>query len=126
ISVSMTLAPGGPVQARYGLWLWLGIGGNPRPLVAHGQTLGCTLNPAPLLRGQTPPPVFCLHGRGIPNSVGGSVRLLGSPPRAPWTVLRNQGLSSRFVFTLQGFLQDAGAGNPTGYSVTNAVVLQVR
>ncbi|MBI1851693.1 MAG: hypothetical protein HYR85_15235 [Planctomycetes bacterium] len=126
VAVSLAAATQGPVAPRYGLWVWLGNPASAANLVASGQTLGCTVNPTPLQRNSLPQPFRCLRGGVPPVVCSGVTEIGGAPPRAPWTLHRNQGFATAGSFTLQGVLQDAGAGNSTGFSVTNAVVLVIQ
>jgi photosystem II stability/assembly factor-like uncharacterized protein len=119
--------PGGPGNgiARYVLWAWASSPTGTFPLVASGQTLGCTVNPTPLFASASPQPFRCLRGTGVPAAVCRGVVELPAPARAPWAVSRG-GFSRPTMLTLQGVLEDAGAANATGYSVTNAVVIDAR
>ncbi len=126
IEISLLTAPLGPALARYLAYVWLANPVNPRDLVAQGSNLGCTVNPTPLEPGQFPQPFRCLRGAGIPAVVCNGVTELPSPARAPWTVRRNQGFPSPATLSIQAVLQDAGAKNAAGYSVTNAVILRVQ
>ena len=65
------------------------------------------------------------NGRGS-TVYCGSAPHLNSPPSAPFIVSRTQGLQRPFVFTMQAILEDAGAANPLGLSVTNSVILVVQ
>ncbi len=120
--------PGGPGNslARYVLWIWLGFPANAFDLSAGGSALGCTVNPTPFHPAAAPQAFRCLRGTGLPNAVCRGVSERTAPARAPWTIRRNQGFAHPFVLTLQGVLEDAGAANPSGFSVTNAVSLVVQ
>ncbi len=126
VAVSLGSAPQGPSPGRYVVLAWQGLGVNARPFLAQGQRLGCTVNPTPLEPGQSPQPFRCVRGSGIPRAVCNGVSELSAPATAPWTLTRSQGFGSPVTITLQGVLEDANAGNPTGYAVTNAVTLQVQ
>ncbi len=126
IEIAVLFSPSGPAQARYVFWIWVFSPANALEVAAQGQVLGCTVNPSPFRRPAGPQPFRCLHGTGVPAAVCGSVRTLPSPARAPWTLNRPGGFTRPGVFTLQGILEDAGAGNTTGFSVTNAVILRVQ
>jgi hypothetical protein len=123
ITVSVDASSVGPGVARHGLWIWNGPPKNATDLIALGQTLGRMANPTPLHAGQSPQPVRCLSG-GLPPAACGSVPgIPGSPTRAPWSMQRPQGLAQPRTLTIQGVLEDTGASNSTGFSVTNAVVI---
>ena len=62
----------------------------------------------------------------MPAAVCGSVHVLGSPRYAPFSVTRPSGFSHLIRITIRGMLSDAGAANSLGFSVTNAVVLNIR
>jgi hypothetical protein len=51
---------------------------------------------------------------------------LPSPMRTPWSLQRDRGLRAPIVVTMQGLLQDDGAGNSTGFSVTNALQMRIQ
>jgi len=124
--IDLSAAPLGPDPARYFAWVWLGYPANPYDFTASGSTLGCTVNPTPFHRLAAPQAFRCLRGSGMPSAACRGIKELTSPPRAPWALVRNGGFGHRIVLTLQGVLEDAGAGNPVGFSVTNAVTLEIR
>jgi hypothetical protein len=125
IEVRLSAAPLGPDPAAYVLWLWKGLPANQRDLFVGGSHLGCAANPTPFDAG-TPPGAFkCLIG-GLGPEYRSGVNVLGmSPAGAPWMRRRNGGFVRPITFTLQGVLEDFGAGNAEGLSVTNAVILRV-
>lgn len=125
VEVLLAAAPGGPDPARYCVWVWSGVPVNPTALMARGSTLGCTVTPTPFDPDGLPRPVRCLSG-GMPPLVCRGVRTFSdAPPRAPWVLRRNRGFSRPLVFAIQGVVEDAVAGNPSGISVTNAVILRI-
>lgn len=119
--------PGGPGNAlgRYVLWVWLGFPSNAFQLTARGEVLGCTANPTPLHRPTAPQPHRCLRGAGVPQVGCAGLPNVRSPARAPWILTRSHGFPFPIVISLQGLLEDAGAANPVGFSVTNAVTLRI-
>ncbi|MBI3846342.1 MAG: PD40 domain-containing protein [Planctomycetes bacterium] len=130
IQVSLNAAPNGPggpgmPVARYAVWVWAQYASNAFDLTARGELLGCTVNPTPFRPLAAPQPFRCLHGTGLPGAVCGPVPTLPSPARAPWTFTRAAGISRPAAFTFQGVLEDAGAANASGFSVTNAVILRI-
>lgn len=127
VEFALDAAPMGPSPARYLVWVWPTFPSNQQPLRARSQDLGCTTNPTPLLRGAIPQPGFCILGAGLPVAACGlSHRVPAPSPDAPWVFRRSQGFATRMTLTLQGVLEDNGAANSTGFSVTNAVVLFVQ
>lgn len=131
ITVSLDAAPSGPggpndPVARYVVWAWLSPPANAVEFRGGGATLGCLVNPTPFQQGLSPQPFRCVRGTGIPPIVcNGVVEIQASPSRAPWSLTKASGLGVPQIITLQGLLQDNGAGNPTGFSVTNAVTIVV-
>jgi len=120
--VSLEAPPSGPDSARYAVFGWLAEPSQASSLRGGGAIVGCTVNPTPLHIGSTPQPVFCAAGDGVPPSVcGGDAP---GPAYAPWNVVRMRGGSASI--TLQAVVQDAGASNGSGFSVTNAVIIDIR
>jgi hypothetical protein len=128
IQIRLDASPSGPGDesmrtARYVVWVWAEYPVNPYRVRAKGEVLGCTVNPTPFQPLAWPQPIRCIRGTGIRDSVCGDVRTLGaSPVRAPWAFTRSAGLPPRSAFTFQGILEDDGAANSLGFSVTNAVI----
>jgi hypothetical protein len=126
VDVSLAASPSGPTSGRYVLWAWGVQPTSSQPFVARGQSLGCTVNPTPLQPALAPQPVACLRG-GVPTRACGVVPELGpAPASVPWTIRRPRGSPVAATFTLQGIVEDSGAINALGFSVTNAVVVVVR
>ncbi|MBI1851177.1 MAG: PD40 domain-containing protein [Planctomycetes bacterium] len=127
IDVTLAASPAGPDPANYGLWIWRGYPSRQVDLVVGGQRVGCTVNPTPLQAHQSPQPYLCLRSSlGVPSRFCGTARELPSPTRAPWQLHRPQGFNRAIAVTLQGLLLDVGSTHPSGFSVTNAIVLVVR
>jgi hypothetical protein len=124
IAFSLAAAPAGPDPGNYLLWVWHGPPSNCTELVVAGQTVGCTINPAPLQPGLQPQPAHCLLARGVNASACGDARVRRGPTTVPW-MLKHRGLSRPAVFSIQGIVQDRGAANTRIVSVTNAMVLMV-
>ncbi len=129
IQVELSAAPTGPGEpgnpvARYVLWVWPRFPSTPFDLATGGSLLGCTVNPTPLRPLASPQPVRCLRGTGTPMRVCQGVLEIAAPARAPWT-RTVAGFAAPTTLTWQGVLEDNGAGNGSGYSVTNAVILRV-
>jgi hypothetical protein len=120
----MTLALGDPAspRARYVLWMWIVPDFHPTELRVRGERIGCLVNPSPLNAGQ-PQPLRSLLGRDVPAAaIGGSSSAHG-PARAPFVEVRAAGVRLPW-FVLQGVIDDPGAANGLGVSVTNAVVVR--
>jgi Tol biopolymer transport system component len=128
VEIRLDAAPAGPDPARYALWVWFQSPESPREFSAHGERLGCTVNPTPLDRGLAPQPFRCLRSQGMPTAVCRRVReIFSAPATAPWSRARAGGVARPRVFTLQGLLEDDGASaRVVRFSVTNAVVVDVR
>jgi hypothetical protein len=126
-SVALSASPQGPgANAAYAVWVWPGLPANPHEVVLGGSSTGCTVNPTPLHPLSSPVAIRCLDGGVPPVLCAGLVALPGAPARAPWAVTRRGGFGRPITLTLQGMLQDAGASNAAGFSVTNAVSLRVQ
>jgi len=125
VEISLDAAPAGPVSPLYALWVWTGAGSGAYPVESGTSLLGCTVLPSPLHEGENPQPFRCLRSPGMPRIVCGSVRERPGPARAPFLLRVNHGLPSPGSFTFQALIQDAGAGNPFAYAITNAVELVV-
>jgi hypothetical protein len=131
IEVSLEASPSGPGGpgnpiARYVLWIWPSHPSLPLDFSADGAVVGCTVNPTPLNASANPQARWYLASRGMPSSIIRGVRRAHGPDRAPWVVTRSHGFPTPIVLTLQGVLRDDGASNPTGYSTTNMVIVQVQ
>ncbi len=125
ITIAMNDAPAGSGAGLYVLWLWVGAPTNCTELMAGGELLGCTALPTPLNPGITPQPFRCLRSPQLPCILCGSVMELPAPAAVPWTVTKGGGFAAPALFNLQGLVRDMGAGNPTGFSVTNGVILKI-
>ncbi|MBI3843630.1 MAG: hypothetical protein HY292_03225 [Planctomycetes bacterium] len=126
ISVWFGVSPAGPSPARYALWVWSAPPTNPSEFTANRTRIGCTVNPTPFQPFDSPQPFRCLRGGLSGAFCGGLIEVRNAPRNAPWTVSLPQGFARAVTLTLQGILEDSGAGNPVGFSVTNAVVVNVR
>ncbi len=126
IEATFDAAPMGPAPASYILWVWASRPASPLTLVGAGESLGCTVNPTPFHGGRNPQPFMCLRSPSLPGLVCQGVTEIPGPIRAPWSRTRSTGLGQPQTLTIQGLIQDNGSANSTGYSVTNAVVLDVR
>jgi len=130
IELRLDAAPAGPSPARYAMWFWLGFPvGNASDLVARGETVGCTVSQHPFGPGASPRPFRCLLGAGMPPAACRNVHsIAGAPASAPWSVAKPGTFAPPVAFiTVQGLLEDAGsAASGVGFSVTNAVVVEIR
>jgi len=125
LSLRMEAAPLGPVGGRYLLWAWNRFPENASVLRVRGDTLGTVVNPTPFRSGLSPQPIRCVTGPGIPAVACGALAPRIGPPGVPWTLALPAGVPFPIDLTIQGIVEDAGAANPTGFSVTNAVLLRV-
>ncbi len=126
ITASLSTAPMGPSPASYVLWAWAKGPSSPTTFSGLGQFLGCTSNPTPLHVGRTPQPFMCFRSPSLPSILCDGVNESLSPLRAPWSRTRSTGLGQPQTLTIQGLIQDNGAGNSTSWSTTNTVILEVR
>jgi hypothetical protein len=126
IEVFLDAAPRGP-EASYLLWVWAGA---PSPdcheVMLDESRVGWAVKPTPFNPGMSPQPKLCVTPGGLPVE-GCTVRLRSGPMTVPWPapLRRQQGLSRAAIFTLQAMVEDTRAGNPSGKSLSNAVVLSV-
>ncbi len=123
IEFSLGTAPLGPSPATYLLWVWVADTLRPFDLQLGTRFLGCTANPTYLNPLETPQPFRCIRSSNLPGGVCGQIPEISGPARAPWSLQRNRG-PFPLTIVVQGILEDAGADNQTGYSVTNAVVVE--
>ncbi len=127
VDVHLATAPAGPSRANYVLWLWAGCPETPRNVIVGGEVLGCLVNPSPGHTGSSPQPIRCLRGSAVPVETCSGVEELGrGPARAPWYFQIQRGAARPRVLTVQGVLEDTGAMNALGFSITNALVLEIR
>ena len=125
--ITLTLAepPAGPAAPQYLMWAWAAAPTRCVDLEAGNDRLGCTVNPTPVSPvGMSPLPYLCLRGAGIPGAACAGLPEINAPDFGPWELV-HPGLVNPAVFTFQGVVEDLGAGNPRGFSVTNAVTLEV-
>ena len=126
IELALDAAPAGSGRGAYVVWGWSRIGDSCGDVIARGpQVIGCTVNPTPLTPAIGPQPVLCVYGAGVPAAACGSARSVAGPPGVPFTVRSRNGRSVPLTLLLQGVVQDRGAVNTRGFSVTNPIVLQV-
>ena len=69
--------------------------------------------------------VFCASGLGVSARACVGATPLSAPDFAPAVISLPAGLPAGTVWTLQGAIDDLGAANSRGVSVTNAVFLRV-
>ena len=125
-TISLDAAPAGPASGKYFFYVWIADSLNPAALVARGAFLGYLSNPSPFHPGESPMPFRCVRGTGLPDAVCRGLAERTGPPRAPFSIPVSGGLKNPITLRLQGVLQDAGAPNALGYSVTNSVGLAVQ
>jgi hypothetical protein len=124
VTLALDAPPAGPSAPRFGLFVWLGCAWHPTDFTANGSVLGCTVNPTPKNPALHPQPFRCMLG-GLPAALCGNVQALPGPARAPFASRRSAGFPHVLDLTIQAVIEDAGAANSAGYSVTNAVILHV-
>lgn len=125
LSIELDAAPLGPDPARYFALAWVGFPSHPLDVTIGGASLGCMVNPTPLSPLAAPQALKCLRGAGMPSGICRGIVESRAPARAPFRLSKNGGLAGPLALTLQAVLEDDGAGNPRGFSVTNAVTLVV-
>ncbi len=127
VTVSLDAAPAGPT-GEYALWLWAGGPTDCLDLTFNGSILGSTANPTPLDSNPpgSPQPLRCLMSPGVSPLFCGTVGGRTSPLAVPWQATKARGFRNPGTFTIQAVVEDQGANNPTGYSVTNWVVLKIQ
>lgn len=123
-SLDLAASTAGPATPTYVIWVWLGEGGSNGTLSQGGSEIGCATNPTPLSPSLSPQPRFCLVGQGIPARACGSANVKNSPLLGPWSV--DASLNNSITLTFQGLIQDSAATHPQGFSVTNAITLDVQ
>ncbi|MBI3848159.1 MAG: HYR domain-containing protein [Planctomycetes bacterium] len=127
ITLAMDPSPAGPATGgRYVLWVWRGASASPHDLSAHGATLGHVVDPTPLNGSLSPQPFRCLRSSTLPTILCRGVTELHAPPTVPWSINRASGVGRTSALLMQGLVRDLGAGNSTGFSVTNAVLLRIQ
>jgi len=126
ITVALATPLAGPASARYVAWVWASAAEGSYPVISSGDKLGCLVRPSPLHAPQAPQPIRCLRSPALPPALCAGVTTLPSPLAAPWSVTKAAGLANPITLQIQGLVRDAGAGNATGYSVTNAVTIRVQ
>jgi len=125
ITVTLDAAPAGPADGKYFFYVWASDAIHPVELAAKGEILGCMVHPTPLHVGLVPQPIRCVMGTGIPSRAGAGVTVIQGPDRVPVSVTRGGGLANPVTLRVQGVVEDDGAGNPLGFSVTNCVTVRV-
>ncbi len=119
-------APPGAMSGRYAMWVWAASPCNPIALQTGPNFLGTVVNPIPVAVGAQPQPFRCLRSPELPARLcQGVLEVQSARARVPWSITNNAGASVPGTFTVQAIVQDPGAGNAKGFSVTNAVVLVI-
>ncbi len=122
VTLTLDAPPEGPSPGNYVLYVWTGFPVQCVDLVA-GDSIGLLVNPTPFSRTKNPQPFRCLRSPLIPSAVCRGVVEKAGPATVPWSLTLSRGFDRPEIYTLQGVIQDLGAGNATGYSVTNAVTV---
>jgi hypothetical protein len=127
MEISLRSSSAGP-PGRFALWVWSGEPLRPQELRARGHVLGCVANPTPIQVRQAPQPFRCIGSEGLPPALYGDVIRLAwdIPQTTPWTWTIPQGTMMPGVHTLQALVEDAGSGNASGFSMSNAVIVVVQ
>ncbi len=124
IQFDLVAASGGPSVAEYVLWVWPGDLRSILDLNVSSELIGCTVNPTPFDGAMMQQPIVCIHSAGADPMFCGTSSIRMSPVSAPFTINR-MGFNNAKLFTLQGILQDSTVTNAFGFSVSNAVILDV-
>jgi hypothetical protein len=122
-TIDLVAPPQGEANGRFALWIWIGLPCNPMLLSHEGEDIGTIVNATPLTGG-SPLPFRCVVSSALPNAVCRNVRIVNGPQTYPFS-LPSSGLGNPLTLTLQALCRDLGAGNPFGYSISNAVVLDI-
>lgn len=122
VSATMSAPPTGPSPAGFLLYVWPAEAG-PQDSTVQPFGIGTACFPTPLSKGTAFPPPFT-----VANNVG-YYKVLGYPtipnvPMAPSTIF-NLPIPFQGTYTFQGFIFDTGSSGP-GFSITNAIVLEVQ
>ncbi len=134
-TIQLQAPPAGPSPAVYGLWLWsdaldtlgvydLNVPGNAgfRGGVDPVR-IGCTVGPTPFDGSSMPQPMHCVRGAGVPGRFCRGIAEAQGPASAPF--MRSKTFQNPQTLILQGVIQDSGADNTVGYSVTNRITLVI-
>ncbi len=125
LELTLSASPMGPAKPRYLLWAWRqGPTSSYDVQSSGGALLGCTVNPTPAMTFALPRPFRCLGTGALMMRGCQGVPALPGPGRGP-VVLMSPGTSRPLQITFQGLIEDSGAANVKGFSVTNAVVLSI-
>jgi hypothetical protein len=126
LKIDLGAAPAGPAsQVKYLLWVWAGRPQTRYQVSSGASQIGCSVGATPFHRPLGPQPILCLRGSGIPQATCIGIGEVNAPRYAPFVIGKDNGLASRTLLTFQGIMKDSAAANPTGYSMTNAVILDV-
>jgi len=74
----------------------------------------------------TPQPILCIRGAQIPAFVCSGVASRPGPNRGPWSLTKGSGEANPGVFTVQAVVEDQGSTSRVGFSVSNAIILQIQ
>ncbi len=124
ITVSLA-TPSSGTNGKYFLYAWLSSGASAVRLDAGGNAVGCFAQPTPLHPTRGPQPFRCVRGSGIPTSVCNGVTEINGPSEYPFSLTLNQGLGQPTTLIVQAVVHDNGSDHSTGFSVTNAVRIDV-
>jgi hypothetical protein len=122
-TVDFIAPPQGEGNGRFALWVWIGLPCNPALLSHQSEDIGTVVNATPLTGG-SPQPFRCVASDALPSAVCRNVRTVNGPQTYPFS-LPSSGLGNPLTLTLQALCRDQGAGNSFGYSISNAVILDI-
>ncbi len=124
ITVGLLPSPLGPQDPSYVLWAWIGPPTHDSSLQVGSVFLGCAVNPTPFQVFDSPQPYRCVI-RGMPEVFCAGVTVFNASPAVPFSIPRPGGFRTPITFTLQAVIQDNGAPNALGFSMTNGVEVSV-
>jgi hypothetical protein len=126
LDLRLDASPRGPLVSDYVLWAWAGTSSHPIDFDRGEGRIGCFSNPTPLQHLAFPQPVVCLRSPSVPSVACRGTSERPGPAIAPWTMHLPSGLRAPRGISIQGVIRDYGAANPSGFSATNAAVIQVQ
>lgn len=123
VSIEMRPSTAGPKPARFVAWAWLEAP-DATTLRPQPRGLGWTVFPIPLQGESVNQPVEIWNNLGFETQLGVPTRR--SIP-APSVLTRLQtGFSDPIRFTIQGLIEDLGSRADGPFSITNAVIIDIR
>jgi hypothetical protein len=125
LEIRLEAAPSRP-GGTYVLYGWRAVApGSCLPIRVGGNLLGQTTYPLPLRPGETPQPLVCVRGDGVPDRACRGVTELPGPSGLP-LVLNHPGTSRIDRFAFQAIVRDTAApATPPGFGISNVVFLEI-